>query len=217
MTEKTKLKRLFETVTSLRFLLGTIVVLQVITLLFAISPINLISGLNTVQVVNEVASVVSVPPGEVPVLAVIGDGNIPDIEELKKQNDFNALVYANARNGDYILGYSNQMVIYRRPTRQIIYQGETPVKRYEAAAAQLSTEISDAAKAQGLLANTSEEKPDLVELEDVAAAQAKNATFYANAKKGDVVAVYNQAELILIYRRDGKQIINTGKVNTSIQ
>jgi hypothetical protein len=208
---------LLQKLTGARTLLGAIIVLQLITLFLAINPISLVSGLSSVQVINEVSSIVPVPPGEVPVLAVIGDGQIPDIEELKKENEFNALVYANAQNGDYVLGYSTKMVIYRRPTRQVIYEGETPVTRYNNAATDLGKEISDVAKAQGILAADSDETPQLVAINDLASAQSQSPSFYANAAIGDVVATYNDAGVIVLYRREGKQILNHGTFTTDIQ
>lgn len=208
---------LLQKVTSLKALVGIVIVLQVVTLFLAINPISLVSGLSSVQVINEVSSIVPVPPGEVPVLAVIGDGQIPDIEELKQENEFNALVYANAQNGDYVLGYSTKMIIYRKATKQIIYEGETPVTRYNNAAADLGKEISDAAKAVGVLATDSDEVPQIVAITDLAAAQAQSSSFYASAAVGDLVATYNEAGVVVLYRREGKQILNHGTFTTNIQ
>jgi len=195
-----------------RVLLILILIVQIAILYFVLSPLNLLQQLNVVQVINEVSKLTPVPPTEIPsVVAVIGDGtNLPDIDKIKTQNDYNAQVYKDAQNGDYVLAYTNKMIIYRKSTNTVIYNGDSPIALQNAQSTDLTNAVSKAAKAASIIPQDNTETPQLSVINDVTKLQGVNAVFYKDAKTGDIVAVYAQAAKIVIYRSSSDTIINSG-------
>ncbi len=199
------------------FFIFLIFLLQAVQLYFFINPINLISQLDAVQVVNDISKKVAVPASEIPIVGVIGDNKVlPDIDTLKKQNEVNARVYANAQNGDYVFGYSSKMVIYRKTTGQIVYEGLSPVSIVTNTENGIVTNIVNKVKEQKLIAADSGQIPQVSVVSDVTSLQNTDRSFYANVQKDDLVGVFTSSNLIVIYRPSTNTIINSGKVQTSI-
>lgn len=194
-----------------------ILALQTVQIYFLVNPINLLQQLDVVQVINDVSKKVAVPASEIPIVGVIGDNKVlPDINSLKSENQANAQVYANAMNGDYVLGYSSKMIIYRKNTQSVIYEGLSPVALVTNTQNTVASNIVTKAKELKLLSPDSNQTPQLSVVTDVTSLQNIDRNFYANVQKDDLIAVFPESSLILIYRQSNNTIINSGKVQTSI-
>ncbi|MEO6728801.1 MAG: hypothetical protein ABIM99_02655 [Candidatus Dojkabacteria bacterium] len=203
---------------SMKLTMFLMFVFQVILVILVLNPPNLLNQLNVVNIVNDASKQANLPPTEVPVVAVIGDNKLlPNVEDIKKQNQFAAEVYKDAQNGDYVLAYSSKMVIYRSAEKKLIYEGDTPSTKQKALQDQASTAISEKAKEENLLAADSTESAALSVVVDETKVKESDPIFYANAQKDDIIATYQTAKLIVIYRPATKSIINSGTYSTIVQ
>lgn len=191
---------------------------QVILVLLILNPPNLLNQLNVVNIINDASKAASLPPTEVPVVAVIGDNKLlPTVDEIKKQNQFASEVYKDAQNGDYVLAYSSKMVIYRAADKKVIYEGDTPSAQQTKLQDQAAEVIVSKAKEASILAQDSTEKPALSVVVDENKVKENNGVFYANAQKDDILATFTEAKIIVIYRPATKSIINSGSFTTVVQ
>lgn len=214
-----KFKRLLGVISSVKFLLAVLVLLQVVVLYLVINPINLVNQLSVVQIVNRVASKVSVPPTEVPlVVARVGDSrNLPSAEDLRKENEIQAQVYKDVQNGDYVISYPSKMVIYRESSDTVLYQGDTPRTILEKSQQDIINKVVSKAKAQGIIANNSQEVPQVSSVTDATELKKQNASFYANAINNDIIAVFPTAGKVVIFRATNDTIINSGNFRMNIE
>lgn len=202
---------------NVKVLIALILILQCVQIYFFVNPINLAQQLDAVKVINDVSKKVSVPPTEIPIVGVIGDGKVlPDIDTLKKANDVNAQVYANAQNGDYVLGYSSKMVIYRKNDDKVVYEGLSPNALVTNTQNGLVSDLTSAVKQAGLIASDSSQTPSVSVVTDVTVLKNQNREFYKDAEKDDLIGVFPDSNLIVIYRPSSKRIVNSGKVQTTI-
>lgn len=207
--------------TSMRNVLIGIFLVQIamlVLLIVIINPPLVFEQLNAIKVINQVSELVSVPPSEVPIIARVGDGKLlPDIEELKKANEVNAQVYKDAQNGDYAIGFSSKLVIYRQPENKVIYEGDSPQKILEDAQTAIINSVTAKTKEAGLIPADSSEVPQVAIVTDPAQLKATNSAFYANALKNDVVATFSTSGVVVLYRPSTNEIINSGSYTTTIQ
>ncbi len=203
---------------NMKFLLAAIVVLQLVTLFVIVNPINLLSQFNAVKVINRVGSLTQVPPTEIPVMAVIGDGSLPNVEDLKSQSEANAVVYKDAQNGDHVLAYSTKLVIYRGGEDRVIYDGDNPTTLLQKSQQAILNQFVAKSKEAGLIAQDEDEVPQvsLVTDADLFRQSSGSAAFYANLQTGDVVGTYASKSLIIIYRPSTNAIVSSGSYSTSI-
>ncbi len=208
------LKGLYNT----KFLLALIVLLQLVILFVIVNPINLLSQFNAVQVINRVGSLTQVPPTEIPVMAVIGDGSLPTVEDLKSQSEANAVVYKDAKDGDYVMAYSTKLVIYRGAEDKIIYDGDNPTTLLQKSQEAILNQFVAKSKEAGLIAQDEDEVPQvsLVTDADLFRQSSGSAAFYTNLQTGDVVGTYASKSLIIIYRPSTNSIVSSGSYSTSI-
>lgn len=194
-------------------LLIVVIVLLVINIFLTISPPYIQQRNLTQQVMGEVAELVEVNPFETPIVSVVADA-----ENLRSSNSIQAQVYANAQDGDYVLGYSDKMVIYRRGTGEIVYDGDSPGTILNRNQQSLRESIISAALSQGLITDANSANPQLSVVTDPALLQSQDADFYANAQSGDVIAIFPNNEIILLVRSTAGQvsIIEQGTYNTAI-
>lgn len=204
---------------SMKFLALVIIVLQIIIIFILVNPINLVNQLTAVQVINKVTSKVVVPPSEVPqVIAKIGDiTNLPTADELREENAIQAEIYKDAEDGDYVLLYTTKMIIYRASTDTVIYEGDTPSKVLSNAQQAILDKIVAKAKELDLIAEDSEEVPQLSVISDVTSLKQENPTFYKDAQANDVIGLFQTSSQILIYRPDTDKVVNSGAFNFAIQ
>lgn len=164
------------------------------------------------KVIKEVADQVDVNPYEVPTIAVIANA-----ESLKSGNVIQAQIYQDAQDGDFVLGYSNKMVIYRRDSKEVIYDGDSPGATLTKTQQKVSEEIRALAIGQGLLTPETTEEPQLSVVSDPQKLKERDDKFYADIQEGDVVAVFSDAGLIILYRQETGAIVNSGTYQTRIE
>lgn len=200
------------------FLIGLVALAQLVILFLFINPINLYQQLDVVQVLNNVSNLTSVPPTEIPVVARIGDNKpLQDIDTIRKQNEINAQVYKEAQNGDYVLGYStNKMIIYRRSENKVLYNGDNPQQILIQTQQTIRTNLIAKTKEANLIADDSQESPELAVVVNPENLRTVNASFYANAQQNDIVATFGQSAILVLYRPSSNSIINSGKFSTNI-
>jgi hypothetical protein len=203
-----------------------ILIFQAAILYLFLNPINLLNQLSTVQVINDVTKLVSenkdggqVPPNELPQVGVIGDGkNLKNIDELKKGNAIDAEIYKDAQNGDYVVGYTSKLVIYRPSEKKVIYNGETPQQKLnqnQQAQQQVIVTVSKAALDAKLITEQTP-VPQASVVTDAEKVKAGNA-FYSVVQNNDIIATYSNPDLIVIYRPSEQKIVKSGKIEIAIK
>lgn len=202
--------------TSVKFLMLLIVVFQIVILYFLINPLNVLTQLNSVQIVNKISKLTVVPGGEIPTaIGTVGDNTLlPDAETLRKDNEIQAQVYKDAKDGDYVVVYSNKMIIFRDSENRIIYEGATPAQILNSNQETLVKNLIAKVKESGIIPNEDDESPQLriitTELQDL---KTSNPDFYSEAKENDVVATFSRANKIVLYRGDGNVIVKYGEMS----
>lgn len=189
-----------------------IIILQIVIIVLLLNPTTLIQKVNEWQVVSAVSGLTAVNTAETPVIATITDA-----QGLRDENAIQAEVYKDAQNGDYVLGYADKMIIYRKQENKIVYEGDSPTDLLTKNQEALITSIVTKAKEQGVISNDSEEDPELSVVTDIATLQAQNPSFYSSARNNDIIAVFSQTGVILLYNNDTGSIINHGTFTTQIQ
>jgi hypothetical protein len=162
-------------------------------------------------ILSEVSMLTRVSPYELPVIAVIGD-----VEALRAANTFQAEVYKDAQNGDYVLGFSDQMIIYRRQEGKLIYVGDTPLMRLSDISEEMAAKVAAKARSVGVLSTNSTETPHLSAVSSPEQLKAEDAIFYAQVSVGDVIGVFPEAKVIVVYRPATDGIVSSGKYQTII-
>jgi hypothetical protein len=205
------LKRL---VPGMKLSMAIIVILQLVILYFFINPINLYNNYVNVQIVNEVAKLVSVDPNTFPVIALVSDA-----DKLRGANAIQAQVYKDAVNGDYVIGYSSTIVIYRRSENKIIYNGDAPATILTKTQQTITTNIIARAKASGIITSDSTEQPviqGVVDSTNITQLKALDARFYADVTAGDIIADFASNSTRIIYRPSTDTVVNKGVTKTTI-
>lgn len=194
-----------------RTLLIIIAVLQIIMIVLIINPAALWQQFQNQQIINEVASKTTVNSLENPVIATVTNA-----DQLRDQNAAQAQVYKDAQNGDYVLGYSDKMIIYRRSDGTIVYEGDTPTGLVNNAQKKIVDDITSKAKELGLIEDNSTEAPQISIITDVKSLQAANPNFYSVARNNDIVALFPSSQLIVLYNQETATIVNSGNYSTNI-
>ena len=200
---------------SVKFLMVLIIIIQVVILYFLVNPLNVLTQLNSVQIVNKISKLTVVPGGEIPTaIGTVGDNTLlPSAETLRKDNEIQAQVYKDAKDGDYVVVYSNKMIIFRDLENRIIYEGPTPAQILSQNQEDLLNNLIAKVKEGGIISSDNQESPQLrvitTELEDL---KTSNPDFYSEAKENDVVATFTKANKIVLYRAEGNTIIRYGEI-----
>lgn len=194
-----------------RTLLVVIAVLQIIMIILILNPAAIIRNFQNQQLINEVASKTTINTAENPVIATVTNA-----QRVRDENAANEQVYKDAQNGDYVLGYSDKMIIYRQSTGTIIYEGANPSTLITNAQQKLIEDITTKAKELGLVEDESEEIPQISLITDVKSLQTANPEFYSLARNNDIVALFAQSQLIVLYNQETATIVNSGEYTTSI-
>lgn len=132
-----------------------------------------------------------------------------DVELLKKQNSYNHAVYKDAKSGDLALAFSSKMVIYRPKTQSIIYQGETPTQKMELDQNLAVTKYAEVIKAQGIIPKESTEVPQVSVITNIS--QYSNNPLYADASNGDLVMIYSDSGIVVIYNTRENKIVKAAR------
>jgi hypothetical protein len=194
-----------------------VLILQLVLMFLVINPINVLNNLEVVSVINEVGKKTPLPPNEVPVVAVIGDKkNLGTIEEIQKGNEIDKVVYKDAANGDYVLGYTNKLVIYRKNSSTVIYDKESPRQLLATSQTNLVNLVLDAAKIAKIVDANYQTQPT-ISIVTVPDDLKKVNAFYKDVQKDDIVATFNDLNSVMIYRPSTKAVVNSGKLNVEIK
>lgn len=209
------LAKIYKYVPNVKLSLFLIVVLQVVILYLFVNPVNLLTQLRSVQILNEVARQANIPPTEIPQMSVIGDNNIPTAEELRKSNAVTAEIYKDASDGDYILLYTNKLVVYSTKLEKVIYDGDTPNNIIKASSEQLLSTIVQKVKDAGLIEATYAETPQAQVVNDAELVKKSDPVFYEDLQANDILATFSLVDgktLIIVYRPSSNLIIRSGTV-----
>ncbi len=204
----------FKQLMSMKFLVVVILLIQLVILAFILpfSPLYILQQQTvTNQVINEVSKLTPVNVNEQPQVAVVADAEV-----LRKANAVQAQVYKDAANGDYVLVYSDKMIIYRRNDNKIVYQGDSPATLADKSQKSIQDAIVAKAKSANLIAADSTETPQLSSVTDAAQVKAQDASFYANVANGDIIALFPSAKVVVLYRPSTGDMVNSGTFNTTI-
>ena len=193
-----------------------ILLLQAAIFYLILNPINLYNQLTTVQVINEITKSIQIPPNELPQVGIIGDKkNLQPIDDLKKGNAIDAEIYKDAKNGDYVLGYTSKLIVYRSSDKKVIYEGDTPQQKVAKSQQTLIALVSKKAL-DGKLITDKTAIPQASVVTD--AEKVKNSNeFYKDVQNNDVIANFSNPDLIVIYRPSSDSIIRSGQVSLSIR
>jgi hypothetical protein len=208
-------KTKFKSTNPLTILALFILLLQIIIIYFIIRPVNLYSQLNSVKTINQISKQLDLPPTELPQIGRINDKkSLTDIDTLQKNNSIDAEIYKKAQNGDYVLGYTSRLIIYRPTDKTVIYDGDTPQQLLTKSQNQLISQVQKKALEDNLITSQTTApqssvvtEPDLVR---------KGNDFYKEVEKGDIVANFSNPDLLVIYRPSTDKIIKHGKVSLTI-
>jgi len=193
-----------------------IVILQFLIIYLIINPINLYSQLTSVQIINEIAAKSSTPPNELPQIGVIGDKkNLGDIEDLKAGNAVDAQIYKEAKNGDFVIGYTSKLIIYRPETKQIIYEGDTP-QQILAKSQQAIINLVQKKALEDKLINDKTPAPQASVVVDPESVKIGN-DFYKDVQANDIIANFTNPDLLVIYRPSENKIVKSGVVSLNIK
>lgn len=201
-------------------LLSVITILLVIVVLYVTASPVLLERYNPRQaVINEVANLTTVSMFESPQIEVIGTGNLSDLDAIVSANEANKQVYENAQDGDYVLAFDSKLVIYRRSTNTIVYEGQSPRQKIQEQNLQIAQVVIDQAVKDGVLSeeNSTSEVPTLAVIRDADEFKSNNPEFYSVVENNDILAQFNQAGIIIIYRPDDQKIVKVGSVDTVIK
>lgn len=187
-----------------------VVVLQFSFIVLSAKP-EFIFGNENKEVLGAVAGLTTVNNSEEPAIAQIADA-----DALRAENPLHAEVYKNAQDGDYLLGYSDKMVIYRKSDNTIVYEGKSPRMILEETESTLANEIIQYAKSNGYLEQGSSESPQMNIVTDPDSLIQSAPKFYEGLKINDVVASFSNSKVLIIYRPESKEFINAGKFDIQI-
>lgn len=193
-----------------------ILLLQLGIFYIILNPINLYNQLTTVQVINKITETVSVPPNELPQVGIIGDGkNLQDIDTLKKGNAIDAEIYKDAQNGDYVLGYTSKLIIYRPSENKVIYEGDTPQNKINETQQNLISLVQKKALSEGLIqSDTAVPQASIVTDPDKVR---ESNEFYKDVQTNDIVANFSNPDLIVIYRPSTDTIVKSGQISLTVK
>lgn len=203
---------IFEFLFSVRGVITVLVILNIITLYFVLNPLFLRQTSENQKILNEVEKLTDINTFETPVFS-----RIKDVETIKASSGINAEVYQNAQNGDYVLGFSDKMVIYRRDEKSIVYEGDSPGMILQRQQQEVIATIIDKAKKLNLVEANYSSTPQLSVVTDEELVKQTNPDFYANTKNGDIIAFFTDKNVILVYNPDSDTVVNFGRFTTQIQ
>lgn len=187
-----------------------ILLLQGVIVYYILNPYGIYQQLQSVQTINKVSKATQVPPNEFPQVGVIGDGkNLAKADDIRKGNAIDAQIYKDAKDGDYVLGYSSKLVIYRPSDDHVVYDGQTPQAQLASSQKQLVDQVIAKAKSAKAIPETYNSTPQVSVVQDPDQLKKTN-EFYADAQKNDVVAIFSNPDLIMIYRPSADAVVKTG-------
>jgi hypothetical protein len=207
----------------LAIIIVAIFVMQVGFLYLLLNPINTLKQLDSVNNINKISTLVDpnnpLPINELPQIGVVGDGStLADISKIKETNQIDAQVYANAANGDYVLGYNNagRLVIFRPSNSEIVYDGESSSKKLASAQQSLVSTVVSKIKAANIVTADNDQIPQIQVVSNPEEVRKGN-EFYKDVQKDDLIVTYSTPSLVAIYRPSTGAFINKGQIQVTIK
>jgi hypothetical protein len=133
---------------------------------------------------------------------------VVDLVSLRSQTPSIADVYDGVENGDYLILFDNQMVIYRPRANQVIYHGPDPKKIVENAEVTVQGVVNFQVKNKNALLINPEEMPEVRQIVDLEGVKLTDPKFFKDAKLGDVVAIFPENKIKVLFRLGLNEIIN---------
>lgn len=205
--------RIFKLLSSFKVLAFFVIVLQIGILYILVNPAALLGSFSSSQIVAKVSQLTDLP-SEIPTVGSIGDNKfLPDIQALKDHSEIENAVYKDALNGDYVIVYSNKMIIFRDSENRIVYEGDTPTHILEVKQQENYKELISTAKESGIISFENMETP-LLRTVITEADELKNSKseVFKDIKTGDIVAVFLSEGKTVIYRPVDGRIVNYGNL-----
>lgn len=207
---------IIKTVTSNKFLLVLLVIMQAVMLFFVLrnEVVNIMNSNNRyAEIVNKLAKLEVLNPGTQVVVQPL-----EDVDTLRDENEIQKEIYKDARNGDYaIIMPDNKLVIYRESENRIIYNDVTPAAKVQNIQVGQLNELRKAAITAGIISQDSETIPQVSVVQEVEKVKQQDPEFYANAAVGDFVALFPAEGKIVLYRPSNQSILSSGQIKTSIE
>jgi hypothetical protein len=187
-----------------------LLVLQLGILYLLINPINLYNQLDTVGVINSVGKVAVAPPGLPTAVARVGDGTtLAKADDLRKGNQIDAVVYKDAQDGDYVLGYQGKTIIYRKGENKIVYNDKSAQVLLQESQQNLVALVLKKSQDAGIVAKDYNTAPAVSVVTDADAVKKIN-EFYSVVQKDDLVAQFSKPDVVVVYRPSTDQIVKSG-------
>jgi hypothetical protein len=187
-----------------------LLVLQLGILYVLINPINLYNQLDTVGVINQVGKITTAPPGLPTAIARVGDlTTLAKAEDLRKGNQIDGVVYKDAQDGDYVLGYQGKTIIYRKGESKPIYDGPSAQALLQKSQNDLVAGVLKKSQDAGIIAKDYTTAPAVSVVTDAEAVKKIN-EFYSVVQKDDLVAQFSKPDLVVVYRPSTDQIVKSG-------
>ncbi len=195
-----------------RTLLFFVVILQ-IGLIVLIVYLSFFRGRTPSQdkILDEVGELVDIESFKSPEVT-----QLLDVDYLKSLDAIQAEVLKDAQNGDWVVSYEDQMIIYRRDDDKIIYNDKTALKKIEERNQEILNDISSEAKEKGFISSDSAEVPTVTQIANASSLRKEEPVFYSQAENGDFVVTYEDAGVILLYRLSDSTIYNSGTFSVNI-
>ncbi len=203
-----KLKKLLKIVSSTKFLVAAIIVVQILILIVFLNPVGLLNQFSANQLINKISTLTSIPNETPLAMGQLGVNSFPSAEQLKEQDLESAQVYKDALDQDYLVIYSTKMIIFRESENRIIYEGATPNQIFLENQKDIAEKLIAKSKEQGIISQDSTEAPYLrqitTDLEDL---KGINSEFYNNAAVSDVIAIFVIENKLILYRPSNDSIV----------
>ena len=182
------------------------------TLVYAINPVGIWNQYQDRRLVGKVEGLLDMKFQDDVTIA-----EVRDAELLRSENEIQAEVYKDVQNGDKIVVDSQTMAIYRQSERKIIYNGDAPGTIVQKATQEIVDKLDGVVKSRGILSKDNDSVPQLELVQDPGILRSQNEEFYRLAQKNDLIAIYPQDQLIVLYRPSDEKVLNYGRFNTQIE
>jgi hypothetical protein len=133
------------------------------------------------------------------------------IEDIKNQSADAAALFKEALDGDYVVEYKDSIIIYRKSTEKIIFDTNSDGRSTQEIRNSYATSITDIAKQNKVVEQTYTGIPTITHISDVQTMIKYNA-FFRDAIDGDILATFDDLNLVMIYRSYNRAIINKAKI-----
>lgn len=214
-SRKVLLGNILKKLSSVRVLAFLIIVFQLIILYVLINPLNIITQLNSGEVISKVSELTELPSETPEAIGAVGDYTLlPSAETLRGGNNIDAEIYKNAVDGDFVLLYSNKMIIYRESENRVIYEGDTPTGILKTNQDKLLADLVAKVKEERIINQESNEVPQLLLIQSkLEVLKSNNPNLYADAQQGDILVIFAEANKVVLYRPEGNSIIKHGSLS----